>query len=381
MGVQFRMCTVRTVILGWLAAGMVACQAAGQVAPLAGSNSPKPPPIVLKKKDAGRFVYLEHQGPYWNAGPLVTSVRDLMAAKKESGPLQIRLAGDPTTTPENALRSKIGFLATGDWVPDAPFKEEKLGPEEVASTTVEGPHGTTTQYYPTLRTWIHDQGLEPSGPVVEIVPTQDTKGNELRTEIQIPVRRPKAAIKKELEEGGSKANEPTLVSGRTEVKDGPARKGPDAEIQQQAGNRRPIRELLDQKEYLGIAEQLISNEPAQPREVQIWLGQIVFRVGAVAKGLLLHYPDQAGDLAVFSDILFVRLEKLLPGVVEESLKKAVVRVNPQDSSAEARRNTMVQELDKLLARVSSKAMDPKATALELARILQKVQDSMVAETR
>lgn len=304
-------------------------------------------PVELRPLPGGRLVYLETDGPYWEAGPTIAKVQDLMTAQKQTGPIHVRYAGDPSAESGSARKAKIGFIANGDWAIENPFREEKLEPAQAAGLLIEGLQGSAVQSIPAIKTWIQTQGLEPSGPVVELINGLGDAKKPAKSELLMLVRQPKTATP----DAKSNAVAETSSSG----------------------------DLWEKKDYKGIAERLIPDKPAPSKETQIWLGQIVYRVGAVAKGVSMMYPDQAADTTVLTDALMDRLTRVAPNAMSEAKKQAITRTDFRPDSIEGQRSRLVRALDTLLYKVSSKSKTPTEVASEVRRILG-LAENLILET-
>ena len=293
------------------------------------------------------MVYLETDGPYWEAGPTVAKVQALMTAQKQTGPIHVRYAGDPSVESGSARKAKIGFMASGDWVVETPFREERLEPAQAAGMVIEGLQGAAVQNIPAIKTWIQVQGLEPSGPVVELINGLGDAKKPAKSELLILVHQPK-----------------------TTTKDATPKPATEANV---------AADIWTKKDYKGIAQRLIPDKPIPSKETQIWLGQIVYRMGAVAKGVTIMYPDQAADTTVLTDALMDRLNRVAPDAMSEAKKQAINRTDFRPDSIEGQRARLVRALDTLLSKVSSKSKTPTEVASELRRILG-LAENLISET-
>jgi len=319
--------------------------------------------VRLKTLPAGRFVYLDLDRPYWEAGPVVNRVRDLMVAHTESGPIQLRFAGDPSAESQTPGRSKVGFVASGDWGVEAPFREMVLEAGEAAGLSLEGQLGTATQRLPAIRDWMQTQGLEPSGSVVELLASNDDPLKPAQSEIFLLVRGAEAVPVK------PPISPPTDA---TVTPASPPRVDKDAQSDQDSAPR--LSELWTRKDYAAIADRLISDAPGPMTESQIWLGQVVYRVGAIAKGLRMMYPDASADLTIFADTLMDRLKIVAPNAMSEARKRTVVQVDATGGSLDSRRARALRGLDMLLGKTSSRSIDPEAAAIEVGRLLEQLEE-------
>jgi hypothetical protein len=139
-----------------------------------------------------------------------------------------------------------------------------------------------------------------------------------------------------------------------------------------------LSELFESGRHEAIAMRLMPRGEPIPPELNLWLGQIVFRVNAAAKGLDRMYPgeaDDVGDLAAAFKQRYEVASKLRPAGASEP---TVVRVDPSTTRASRHRRDMITELDRLLARISIKAAGPTKAKEELVQLIQRVQDELIA---
>ncbi len=138
-------------------------QAGAQSAP-----TPTATPIVVKQTDPIRVVFMEHAGPYWTVGPLLTHVREYMLKHGLSGPMFARYLADPMTAAPSSLRTEIGFIVGADHSAEPPFKTARWGPELVAYLVMDGQSATTRHDYAAIHDWIQRHDHHAAGPITEI---------------------------------------------------------------------------------------------------------------------------------------------------------------------------------------------------------------------
>jgi len=110
-----------------------------------------------------------------------------------------------------------------------------------------------------------------------------------------------------------------------------------------------------------------------PRAHQLWLGQVVFRIGAAAKGIARVYPGQETEVAAFSEAISRRYKKASVEFAMDPLRHAVVRVDSRNDPDAAVKNAIMHDLDSLLARIGQRSMDSEAVLVELKRIADGVK--------
>ena len=352
------------VVLGTLGAAAMGGRAAEVAAPTAA------PEIVLKHTDPARVVFLEHTGPYWTVGPLFEQVREAMAEHNESGPMFARYLADPTVATADSLRTEVGFVTRGDWQPEPPLKITQRDGEQVVSLVVEGSYGTTTRSYSLMHDWVSTHGFEAVGPVIELYPSpqKGAPSGTYRTEIQIPVRRASSAI--------SVTPEPKVGVVFPRITDETLTQSEDDDSAATASMEPlyPIKDLVDSSRFDRVAEQLVPTDRPIPAGMQVWFGQVVFRISAVAKGIEQTYPGGSPEVTALSEAIVRRYRQASASSKVDPLAQAVVRVDTHLDPQSAQKRLIVRDLDNLLGQVALKTIDAKSALDRLSDLLQRVQD-------
>lgn len=330
-----------------------------------------PPEIILKNTDPSRVIFLEHTGPYWTVGPLFKRIREVMAEHDETGPMFARYLADPTVVPADSLQAEVGFVSGGAWNPEPPLKSAQREGEQVVSIVVEGSYGTTTRAYSLLHDWISRNGFEAVGPLIEVYPSrpQGAPTGAHRTEIQIPVRRAPSADR-------SSPQPRAAVAITRKPNDAPAVSGVDPPPP--ATTIEPfysIKDLVDSSRFDRVAEQLVPTDHPMPPGMQIWFGQIAFRISAVAKGLEQNYPGGSPQATALSEAIVQRYRQTSASTQVDPLAQAVVRVDTHTDPQSSQKRSIVRDLDNLLGQVALKTVDPQSALIRLSELLQRIQDT------
>ncbi len=352
------------------------------------------PEIIVKQTDPARVVFLEHAGPYWTVGPLFKQVREAMADHNETGPMFARYLADPTAVPAESLKTEVGFVARGDWIPEPPLRIAQREGEQVVSTVVEGSYGTTTRYYSEMRSWLSTNGLEAVGPVIELYPSplRGAPPGAYHTEIQIPVRRAPSAVGAasrsrafdRISPKNASENPLTLPSPPERERRIKRRSGPeDTQAKSEdddsadAESREPlypIKDLVESSGFDRIAEQLFPTDRPMPVGMQVWLGQVVFRISAVAKGIEQRYPGGSPQATALSEAIVRRYRQASASSKVDPLAEAVVRVDTCLDPQSTQKRLIVRDLDNLLGQVALKTVDAESALDRLSGLLQRIQD-------
>ncbi len=132
-----------------------------------------------------QIVCLEHIGPYQQAPAKIEEVRALLEEKSIAiGNTCGVYHDDPTSVPQDQLRSRVGFIVEDSIMVEAPFMIDSLAQREVIIGTIKAhPAVAPFKTYPALNAWMQQNGYETAGPAFEIYHEDGF------VECQIPIRK------------------------------------------------------------------------------------------------------------------------------------------------------------------------------------------------
>jgi effector-binding domain-containing protein len=385
------------------------------------TSTADPRAILLTETQAVRVATLDHVGPYWALGSVFDKVREAMNARGQPGPLVVRYLNDPLTTPPQQLRSEVGFVLRGDDEPPEPFKASKWPPELVVELSVSGPYRYSSRYYQRLRSWAMQQGLTPTGPIVELLhfPSEAAPDQSPRIEIRmpvcesepeplparegdkLPVAPPESPGNAQALAMASSSESPTAPSASDVAPSSKEMSGDDEE-DAGASDRRTaslanadlhepaaktsrgvaIRNLIDAGRFDDLAEQMLPDDPPMSDTNRAWLQQFVLRVSALARGIQKQHPGQDGWLVPLSRALVQRNDRAKSATrAEASVERRVPRGLPASDPGAERRKAIIRRLELLMARVGMGSIEPNDVRNELALLLQEAQDLLDAARR
>ncbi|MBI3835019.1 MAG: GyrI-like domain-containing protein [Planctomycetes bacterium] len=128
-----------------------------------------------------------------------------------------------------------------------------------------------------------------------------------------------------------------------------------------------ISHLLDTENYTSLAERIVPEAKRIHPSLQIWLGQVVFRVSAVANGMRKNYQGQADELSVFAEKLKNRYRE-----VSKDFNLDAADRDPGfelGSQIADRKAQVMRNLDRLMGKIGMKTTDSDAARIELTVIL------------
>lgn len=418
-------------MISWLIAwGAVPAPESSQMpkaAPAKSTPAPAEGAVAVKRTDPVQLVFVEHRGPYWGVGPALARVREYMVKHVQIGPMFVRYLDDPLGAGQGPLRAQVGFVAKDSHRPEPPFKSIQRGRELVAYMVVEGRSSAPRRDYPVVREWIQAHGYVAAGPVTEIYETAppDRRAGPQRTEIQVTLRAvhpgetrgarsivaappvPSPVVLRQTTTPGASQGEigRMLVHADTTTPRSDVATGPNVEAKPgaitgirpgestdtvvaeasklsidagEAGRTEPVGKLMAAGQFDRIARQLMPDGRDIHGSHQLWLGQLVFRIGAVAKGIQQVYPGEEQVAGMMADAVTRRYKKTSAAFQADPLDHAVVRVDVRTDPLANQKRAIMRDVDTLLGRIALRSVGAEAATQELAEILQRVQDLMWA---
>ena len=144
--------------------------------------------ILTKSTDQMTIVYLEHVGPYGQAGPVFGRIAEYAAQKQLAGQIVGIYYDDPATVAPENLRCEIGIAVPEGTMPDSGFGIQEIPARTVAYATLKGPYDEIAEDYPYMYAWIEKKGYKIAGPLMEVYLKggPDVPPEELLTEVRIP---------------------------------------------------------------------------------------------------------------------------------------------------------------------------------------------------
>jgi len=361
---------------------------------------PCEPTVQVEQTAPVTVVYLEHTGPYWTVRGRLREVLGYMRDHRLSGDVYVRYGSSPIGPQAAHAASEVGFVATGDHQPTPPFLAGQHGAEWVASMSLESAGSIAPHHYRELHDWIVANGQRPLGPVIELYPQgfgERADGRSgyrvvLRMPIEPPVTPRETVAGSPMETKSSEPSSappvPQTPEGRTP---GAAVHSADAELAlveptappttepiaaQPAGfvddGSKTIVELLEEGHVDAIARRLMPDGVPIPNDADLWLGQIVFRVSAAANGIERTFPGEEGNVAALAADIKERYRQASTERAGRALEQVVVRVDSLAGRTSQQRRTILQDLDRLLARIAVRAVDADGALAALAAQLENV---------
>ncbi|MDZ7289660.1 MAG: GyrI-like domain-containing protein [candidate division KSB1 bacterium] len=116
------------------------------------------------------MVYISHTGPYYQVAEKITQVSKML---QEKNVRTLDACGifydDPSTVPQEQLRSRAGFLVKGAVTVEAPLAIDTVAQREVIVAKVKAhPTVAPLKTYPKMQEWMKQNNFQAAGPGLEI---------------------------------------------------------------------------------------------------------------------------------------------------------------------------------------------------------------------
>lgn len=137
-----------------------------------------------------------------------------------------------------------------------------------------------------------------------------------------------------------------------------------------------ITELIESDQFDRIAELIMPRPDSIPSNQEIWFGQTIFRLKAVARGIERMYPGEGGTVIRLVNALSSRYEIIATRFERNPLDQAVVRMGSlHDPSAQSRRKLM-RQMDSLLGQLAVKRLNAEELQEEIFDVIDRLYDIM-----
>ncbi len=390
--------------------------------------------VRIQRTEPSVVVYVEQMGPYWTVRARLSEVVAYRRSHGLTGAVYVRYGSSPTGRHAGAIRSEIGFVAHSTFKPDPPFQQANRDAEWVASMPMERSGAIAPRHYRKLLHWVKANGYRPLGPMIEWYPNGFGKSAEgrmndlvsLRVPIEPPVSWPvsEQAIRNDQESVEETAN--TAVAPTSSVpfsstvsasanRERVASSGPPPvphasekaqtvdttldtienrdDVATKPHDVQPIppshtkplsvsfvdngtasmAALLEAGHVEAIVQRLMPTDQAIAPDLDLWLGQIVFRVSAAGKGLARTYPEDKGHVSSLAKAIKERYRKASTEQSGRVLSQVIVRVPRGGSRSATQRQSVLRDMDRLLSRIAMKAVDANRARTDLAGLLERVK--------
>lgn len=389
---------------------------------------PAGPVLSIRTIPAVTVVYFDHSGPYWSIGPRFAELRAYMIEHDQSGPMYARYLDHPDRASTGHLRTEVGFIVVGEHSPKSPYRVAHRGPELVATVLVESLYSSPARHFAENAERVRALGFEPVMPITEVFPALVTRGDD-RIEVRFavvpldPNTRPAVVTtdrersaesrrlppqrshrhtgeplssarsdqpeppRAEPADRGSALNEQRLAesgkiaertarpaakpqAARRDRTDSPSVQG--GGVDNAAAPDPPDEETGSiEADAIRLAEAVVPLSVKQDQRLMVWLGQVVYRVEAVARGIGRMQDKSEPRLQALQRALVQRYEDVTLGAAKKALASPTVIIEDRDDQTAALMRSVVGDLDRLLIEVGSRRLTGPEAFASVVGILER----------
>jgi len=141
----------------------------------------------------------------------------------------------------------------------------------------------------------------------------------------------------------------------------------------------PIDVLVQRHQYDRVAEQLLPDDRLLAPHLEVWLGQVMYRVTAITGAL--ERRGKAGDnaaLIALGNAIDQRYRQVSKGFHADPLSQPTWRLDQRSDPQGEEKKSIMRALELIMGRLAVGGLDPSSNLTEVVEILQRVQDVMQA---
>lgn len=150
--------------------------------------------VTVKEIEPFSYCSVPHSGAFGDLSMVINSLLGVMMSQNiaPSGDLiSIYHLSPESGIPEN-IEYEVGFPITAQALPTTPLRKKDWTYELVAVAEHRGPHDGLTDVIDGMFEWMKNNRYQQDGPVLGrflVIPSEDVRPRDLRTEIWIPIRK------------------------------------------------------------------------------------------------------------------------------------------------------------------------------------------------
>ena len=132
--------------------------------------------------------------------------------------------------------------------------------------------------------------------------------------------------------------------------------------------------LMNAGRFEELARALMPNQTGAYPVDGVWRGQVALRIVAVTRGIVQMYADRTDWAGNLAETMMTRFDTFIERLPIDPRDQAVVTYDSQPQSVVVEKQSIMRDLDRLLATVGGKAIDVDMVQTALVDILQRVFD-------
>ncbi|MFQ5592012.1 MAG: hypothetical protein ACE5HE_12670 [Phycisphaerae bacterium] len=343
------------------------------------------------------MVFRQHVGPYWKLGPVVASLREYMLERGQNGAIFIRYLDSPAAVPAESLRTEVGFFVEGELTPEPPYTAGLRQSQFVASMVVDRSRAAPRRCEAMLRRWALARGHIPEGSITEIHAwSSDTNVADRSVEVQMVIRPMTSERTPAGSRTGSRLRRPPVRGlaeqvAQSEVgakaESAPRDRGSGAasagastsDVAGDTGAVASVRTLVDLGRFDDVAQLLMPTGTRLPQTLHVWFGQVVYRMGAIVKGLEQVYPGQDSVAKGLNGAIRRRYEVFSADFALDPRDEPFLRLDPHSDPTAGTKRAIMHDLDTMLGGIALTRIDVKEADGRLIDIIQRTLELVTAE--
>ena len=178
-----------------LLTAMLFCLSTGMVSSAAASTGDlQNVRVTVKEIEPFSYCAMPHKGSF---GEMSGSLNDLIALMQSqritpSGELIAIYDISPQQEIPEIIEYEVGFPITSQVLPQPPLQKKGWNHQQVAFAEHRGSYAGTADTIDKIFDWIEANQYEQDGPILgrfTVIPSQEVRPNDLRTEIWIPIKK------------------------------------------------------------------------------------------------------------------------------------------------------------------------------------------------
>lgn len=145
-------------------------------------------------------------------------------------------------------------------------------------------------------------------------------------------------------------------------------------LERHIGPVKSVKELVIEGQFERVADLLMPADTRFPQALQLWFGQVVFRIGAIARGIPQVYPGAGSTVTALSEAIRRRYDLFSADFTLDPRDQPVLRVDPHSDRYAVGKRSIMRELDAMLGGIALTRLSAEGAEDQLADIIQRVYE-------
>lgn len=137
----------------------------------------------------------------------------------------------------------------------------------------------------------------------------------------------------------------------------------------------PIEVLVQRHQYDLVAEQLLPDDRVLAPQLEVWLGQVMYRVTAITGALERRGKEgENAELIALGNAIDRRYREVSKGFHADPLSQPTWRLDQRSDPQGEEKKSILRALELMMGRLAVGGLDPSSNLGEVVKILQRVHD-------